>query len=123
MCGHSARRGLHPRSKKFPEQPAQPSGGADERAGADRRSRALSYPVSISVKGQPDTRGEGRAVDVIRETTDADRATAPDRQIENLLGDLRHAVENRAAAGQHDARVEAFFVAGPANFVPDQMKN
>jgi hypothetical protein len=40
---------------------------------------------------------------VIGQAADAARAAAPDGQVENLLGDLGHAVENRAAAGEHDS--------------------
>ena len=77
----------------------------------------------MRVQHQPDAGRKRRAVDVIGQAADAGRAAAADRQVEDLLGDLRHAVEHRAAAGQHDARVERLLVAGAADLVPDQVED
>ena len=51
------------------------------------------------------------------------RAPAPDRQVEDLLGDLGQAVEDGAAAGEHDARVERLLVAGVPDLVPHQVED
>src|SRR5262249_13097293 len=112
-----------PRSEKFPEQTAQPSRRADERARANRRARALTHSVPIAVQRETDTSGKGRTVDVIGQPAHANRTTAPDWQIENLFGNLGHAVEDGAAAGQHDSRVEALLVAGASDFVPDEVED
>ena len=48
---------------------------------------------------------------------------AADRQVEDLLGDLRHALEDRAAAGQHDAGVERLLVARAPDLVPHQVED
>src|SRR5713226_10492643 len=79
--------------------------------------------MAVAVEHQSNAGGERRAVDVIREAADARRTAAPDRQIENLFGDLGHAVENRAAPGEHDSRVQALLVARAPDLVPYQMKN
>src|SRR5262249_14511226 len=126
VIGHAltpVRRGIDARLEEFPEQPAQPAGDAYQRARSDRSARGFSDRVAIAVEHQPDAGGERRAVDVIRQPADVARTAAPDREIENLLGDLRHAVEDRAAAGQHDAGVEALLVAGAADLVPHQMED
>src|SRR3954469_20466928 len=60
---------------------------------------------------------------MIGEAADVSRTAAAYRQIEYLFGDFRHAVENRAAAGEHDPGIQALLVAGGANFVPDQVKD
>ena len=65
----------------------------------------------------------GRVGDVVGEAADAGGRAAPDRQIEDLLGDLGHAVEQRAAAGEHEAGVERLLVAGLADLVPHQMED
>src|SRR5437773_1327630 len=122
-AGLQARRPMCPPSKEFSEQSAQPAGDTNERAGADRRARRLSYRIAIPVEDQADAGRERRAVHVIGEAADAAGAAAADRQVENLLGDFRHAVEDGTAAGQHDAGVEALLVAGPADFVPHQVED
>src|SRR5262249_31177211 len=117
VIGHAltpVRRGIDARLEEFPEQPAQSAGDAYQCARSDRSARGFSNRVAIAVEPQPDAGGERRAVDVIRQPADVARTAAPDREIENLLGDLRHPVEDRAAAGQHDAGVEALLVAGAA---------
>ena len=80
-----------PPSEELLEQPAQPAGHAPERAGSDR-PRDFPGMVPVGVHHQPDGRGERRIVDVVGETADARRHAAPDRQVEDLLGDLRHAL-------------------------------
>src|SRR5437588_6705367 len=102
-------------SEELSKQAPKPSGNAAERAGAHRRSRRLAERIAKRVQRQPDARRERRAVDVIGQAADARRASAANWQIENLLGDLRHALENGAAAGEHDAGVEALLVAGAAD--------
>ena len=42
----------------------------------------------------------------------ADRRPAPDWQVEDLFRNFRHALENGAAAGEDDARVERLLVTG-----------
>ena len=90
-----------------------------------RPARAPARPieVAVAVQHQPDAGRERRAVHVIGQAADAGRTAAADRQIEDLLGDLGHAVENRAAAGQHDPGVEALLVAGAADLVPHQVED
>src|SRR5205814_8107912 len=90
------------RSEKLPEQPAQPSGDTDEGAGPDRRARPFPDRVAVRVEHEADAGRNGWTVDVIRKPTDTGRTAAADWQVENLLGDFRHAVEDRAAASQHD---------------------
>ena len=60
---------------------------------------------------------------MIGEAADAGRATAADRQIENLLGDFGHPVEHRPAAGQHHARLQALLEPGPPDLVPHDVKD
>ena len=62
----------------------------------------------MRIQHDANRRGEHRAVHVIGQPADADRTAAPNRQVEDLLGDLRHALENRAAAGQHDSEFSDF---------------
>ena len=45
-------------------------------------------------------------IEVIGQAADVHRRAATNRQVENLLGDLRHPFEDRPAAGQYDPRVE-----------------
>src|SRR5206468_3635117 len=97
-------------SEKLPEQTAQSAGDAPERPGPNRRPSRLAREIAICVQRESDSGRERRAVHVIREPADASGTSAADRQVENLLCHLRHAVEDRAAAGEHDARVEAFLV-------------
>src|SRR5439155_21169235 len=110
-------------SKELSEQPAKPARDADECSRSDRRIRLIAVRVAVRVQRQPDAGRERRAVHVIGQTADAGRAATANRQIENLLGDLGHAVEDRAAAGQHNSRVQAPFIAGAADLVPDEMKD
>src|SRR5512139_1247975 len=60
---------------------------------------------------------------MVREAADAGRTAAADRQIEDLLGDLRQPFEDRAAAGDDDAGVERLVVAGAPDLVPQQVEN
>ena len=60
---------------------------------------------------------------MIGQAADAGRTPPPDGQVENLLRDLRYAVEDRAAARQHDSRVQAPLVAGPSDLVPHQVED
>ena len=90
-------------SEEFLEQPAQPTGHAPERAGTDQPA-GFADVIALRVQHQPDRRRELGTVHVIGKPADAGRRSAPDGQIEDLLRDLRHALENRAAARQHDAR-------------------
>src|SRR5438105_4339414 len=109
--------------EKFPKEPPQSTRDASERAGAHRHARRVADGISKCIQRQTDAGGERRTVHVIRKSADARRTAAPDREVEDLLRDLRHPVENRAAAGQNDTRVEAFLIPSTANFVPDQMEN
>src|SRR5688572_23685554 len=96
---------MRPSLQEFLEQRSQPSGDASERAGANRPGR-LHHLIPVRVHHEPDCRRIGRTVDVIRESPDAGWTSAADRQIEDLLGDLRHALEHRPAAGQDDPGVQ-----------------
>src|SRR5688572_6258290 len=108
-------------SKEFLENPAQPPRHAAERACAD--ARMLRYTIAMRVEHQPDRCGKRRAVHVIGQTAHAHRASAADRQIENLLGDLGHAFQNRPAAGHDDSGVQRFLVARAPNLVPLQVED
>ena len=77
--------------------------------------------IAVDVDDEPDRRGERRVVDVIRQPADAFGRGPANRQIEDLFGDLGHAFEHRAAAGQHDAGVERLLVAGASDLVPEQV--
>src|SRR5438034_5854443 len=83
----------------------------------------FSNRIAVSVERQPDTGREGRAVDVIGQAAHTNRTAAANRQIENLLGNFRHTVENGASSGQHDSGVETLFIARAPDFVPDEMEN
>ena len=67
-------------------------------------ARRLARAVAMRVQHQPDRGREHRTGHVIGQAADAGGVAAADRQVEDLLGDLRHAFEHRAAAGEHDAR-------------------
>src|SRR5258707_486510 len=81
-------------SEELPEQTAQPSGRAHERAGADRRPRRFTHHVAVTVEHEADAGRERRAVHVVGATAHAGRRAAADPQIEDLLSDLRHAVDD-----------------------------
>src|SRR5688572_18900605 len=108
-------------SEELLEDAAQPPGHAAERAGAD--ARQLRRAVAVRIEDQPHRRGERRAVDVIGKAPDANGTAAPDRQVEDLLGNLGHPLEDRPAAGQHDAGVERLLVTGAPDLVPDEVED
>ncbi len=72
---------------------------------------------------QPHGRRERRVADVVGQPAEARRRAAPHGQVEDLLGDLGHAVEVGAAAGQHDAGVERLLVARAVNLVPHEVEH
>src|SRR5688572_25486057 len=108
------------KSKKLFEDAAEPSGHPAERPGAG--TRRLRCAIAMRVQHDADRRRERRAVHMVGKAADTDRTSAADRKVENLFGDFRHPFENRAAAGQHDAGVQRFLVAGATDLVPDQVK-
>src|SRR5258708_29402811 len=69
-------------SEKLPEQSANPSSDAHQRAGTDRGTIAADR-VAIAIEHEPDARRERRTVDVVRQSADARRTSAADRQIQN----------------------------------------
>src|SRR5262245_11803911 len=96
--------------EEFLEDPAQPHGYASKRPGP--HPHRFGGPVPVRIQTEPDRSCEDRAAHVICQPPDADGGAPPDGQIENLFGDFRHALENRAAAGEHDAGVERLLIAG-----------
>ena len=62
--------------------------------------------MSGGIQHEADRGRERGIADVVGEPADTDRRTAPDGQVENLLGDLGHAFELRPSACQHQAGVE-----------------
>src|SRR5262245_12491517 len=108
-------------SEKFFENPAKPSRHSAEctRAAAGRIRR----PIAMRVQPDAHRRGKHRAADVIGQAAHADGRPTSNWQIEDLLGDLRHPLENRPASREHDSRVQRLLVPGTANFVPHQMKD
>src|SRR5205823_13777858 len=110
-------------SEKFPEQAPQAAGYPPQCAGADRRARRFRREIPIRVQGEPHRRRKRRAVYMIGQAADAGGTPPANREIENLLGHLRHAVENRATAGEDDARIETLLVAGAPDLVPDEMED
>src|SRR5439155_8797594 len=91
--------------KEFFEEAAEASRDPTQRARPYRHTRRLTHEIAIAIQHQPDARRKRRAVDVIGQAAYARRTSAADREVEDLLGDFRHPVEDRAAAGPHDARV------------------
>jgi hypothetical protein len=77
----------------------------------------------MSVHHQPHRGRKRRAADVVGEPADAGRRAPADRQVEDLLGNLGHALQYRATAGQNDARIERLLVAGAANLVPHEVED
>ena len=86
-------------------------------------ARSLLCVVPVRVHHQPDGGGALRRVDVIHEPAGAGRRAAADRQVEDLLGDLGHALEVGAAAGEDEAGVERAVAAGVADLVPQQVED
>src|SRR6188768_3649370 len=105
--------------EKFFEERPQTSRDSSERAGA--YARGLGLHVVMGVDHDADRRGEYRIADVIGESTDALGRRATHRQVEDLFGDLGHALEQGRPTGQDDAGVERLLVPGPANLIPQQM--
>src|ERR1044071_10334038 len=77
----------------------------------------------MRVENEPHRWGEGRTAGVIGQPANLHRRAAANRQIEDLLRDLRHPFENRAAAGEDDARVERLLVTRAADLIPGEMKD
>src|SRR3954464_1318837 len=117
---HESGYGRTPPSEKFFEDAADGDAHAIERAATARR---VLHPVAVRIQHHTDRRREHGTAHVVRQSADAHRQPAPDRQIENLFADLRHALENRATAGEDDARVQRLLVAGPADLVPHEVED
>src|SRR5690349_13268296 len=66
----------------------------------------LGRPVAMGIQRQPHGGRKHGARHVIGQPADAGGMSAADRQVENLLGDLRHAFQDRGATREHDAGVE-----------------
>ena len=75
---------------------------AERTAGTPR----FGHSISMRVERDAHWRRKDRTADVIGEAANANRHASPDRQIENLFRDFRHALENGAAASEDDARVQ-----------------
>src|SRR6185503_11574525 len=107
--------------KEFFEDAPKPTGDAAERAGAG--TRRIGRTIAVRVQSDAHRRGKHRTADVIGQAAHADGRTASNRQIEDLLGDLGHPFENRAAAGEHDSRVQRLLISRAANLVPYQVED
>src|SRR5688572_23550090 len=94
------RAGRSTRLKELFENAAESYGHAAKRS---RTAYRLRDSIAMRIEHQPDRCRKLRAVDVIRQSADANRASAANGQIEDLFGNLRHPLENRSAAGEHDA--------------------
>jgi len=68
-----------------------------------RQSLLLLHLVAMRVLHKADSGRERWTVHVIGQPTDIHRAASPDGQVEDLLRDLGHTVEQSAAAAQNDA--------------------
>src|SRR5262245_5535203 len=108
-------------SEELFENSTQASGHAAE--GPGTRAPGLGHSVAVRIQRQTHGGAERRTVHVVGHAAHADRAAPANRQIENLLGDLRHALENRPAAGEHDPRVQRLLVARAANLVPHEVED
>src|SRR5258706_8414333 len=65
-----------------------------------RPPRSTLFPYTTLFRSRQSHSGrERRAVHMVGKPADANRTAASDRQIENLLGDFRHPVEDGAASG------------------------
>src|SRR6202171_841672 len=118
---HSGRPGLS--SEEFLEQTTEPAGHTAERPRAHREARRVADKVPVCIQHQADAGGKRRTVHVVGQPTDTGGTAAPDGQIEDLLGDLGHPVEDGAAAGQRDPGIEALLVSRPPDLVPHQMED
>ena len=83
----------------------------------------LAQDPDVLLEDEPDGRCEFRVADVILQSAHSHRQTSPNRQIEDLLRDLGHPLEDRAASRQDYARIERFLVSGPADLVPGLVKD
>src|SRR5262245_8519796 len=90
--------------KELLENPSQSSGDTAERAGTG--TGRIGRTIAVRVQSDAHRGGKHRTADVIGEAAHADGRAASNRQIEDLLGDLGHPFENRAATGEHDSGVQ-----------------
>src|SRR6185503_6456354 len=83
-------------------------------------ARGLELEPAMRVDAEADRGGERGIVHVVGESADdrLRRGTAH-RQVEDLFGDLGHALEHGAAAGEHDPGVQRLLIAGAANLIPE----
>src|SRR5205085_9843378 len=91
------------------------AGHPAERARTDACRFRLT--IAMRVENEPHRCSEGRTADVVGEPANLHRRAAANRQIEDLLRDLRHPFENRAAAGEDDSRVERLLVTRTTDLV------
>src|SRR6187402_1689542 len=59
--------------------------------------------IAMRVKSDANRRSKDRTADVVGQATDTNRNPSPNRQVEDLLGDLGHSFEDGAATSQHDS--------------------
>src|SRR5689334_5736936 len=109
-------------SEKFLEKPPEPSGHTAERSRPDEAPR-LAHMIALRVQHQPHRRRKLRIGDVIGQPAHTRGTSPPDRQIENLLRNLGHALEDGASSGEHDAGVQRSLVPGAADLIPNLVKN
>src|SRR6185503_19641459 len=114
-----------PLRERLPQEVVEHAPQADEgaREGAARSAAGLLRVVPVRVHHEAHGRRALGRVDVIHQAAGAGRRAAPDREIEDLLGDLGHPLEVGAAAGEHEAGVERAIAAGVADLVPEEMED
>src|SRR5512137_686264 len=94
-----------------------------ERAFFPVLGKTAVLPDVEAVEDEPHGRGEVGGRDAVDEAADAAGIAAPDRQVEDLLGDLFEAFEEGRAAGQHDAGVQRLVVAHALDVGVDQAED
>src|SRR5712691_5585845 len=94
-------------------EPPLPDAGLLGGAILQRMDLFLVHLLVEPVQHRADNRREGGAVNFARQTSDKIGQAVTRREIQHLLRHIDHAVHQRSAADQHNAREYLFVKAGP----------